>query len=344
MIAATDRAKLAPAIAPIESTGRERDDISLLVADGHRTFDTRFHRLGEHLDPGDVLVVNTSATEPAALTGRLDESTIDVHVSGPAPAGGWIVELRERDRSGPITTADRCDRISFVDGSLTLLDPVESTPEGVRLWEAEWRGTRDLTTEIRRHGRPIRYSYVPHAWPLDSYRTAFEVRRRHFSSAEMPSAARPFTSRLIDDLRRRGVEIVAVTLHTGVSSLESHERPRPERLEVEAAAAAQINGAVARGSRVIAVGTTSARAVESATVRGSVVPMSGWTDLVLSRDRPTSTITGLVTGWHPPEASHLDLLEAFAGTEIVSGAYRVAHELGYRSHEFGDSCLILRDD
>lgn len=340
----TDRAVLVPATAPIESTGRERDDISLLVVDGRSTHDTRFHRIGEHLDPGDVVVVNTSATEPAALTGRLDGTPIDIHVSGPSPQGGWIVEMRLEDRTGPITTAQRCDRIDLQTGFLTLRAPVEATEAGVRLWEAEWRGAGGLTSEIRTHGRPIRYAYVPDAWPLEAYRTVFGARRPQFSSAEMPSAARPFTGRLVNELRRGGVEIVGITLHTGVSSLESHESPRPERMEVDATAASVINRAVARGSRVIAVGTTSARAVESATVQGSVVPMCGWTDLVLTRDRPTRTITGLVTGWHPPEASHLDLLEACAGAETVSRAYRTAHELGYRSHEFGDSCLILRND
>lgn len=339
-----DRAALAPATAPIESTGRERDDISLLVTDERRTLDTRFHRVGEHLDPGDVVVVNTSATEPAALSGRIEGSAIDVHVSGPAARGGWIVELRRKDRTGPITTARRCDRVDLDNGFLELLAPIESTNTGVRLWNAEWAGTRSLTTELRKHGRPIRYSYVPRVWPLDTYRTVFEIRRRQFSSAEMPSAARPFTRRLVADLRQRGVEIVGVSLHTGVSSLESHESPRPERVDVGADAAMRINRATARGRRVIAVGTTSARAVESATVRGSVAPMSGWTDLVLSVDRPARTITGLVTGWHPPEASHLDLLEALAGPETVSKAYRAARELGYRSHEFGDSCLILRTD
>lgn len=339
---ATLQPRLAPATAPIETTGRKRHDVALLVSQRAMTTETRFHRIGEHLAHGDVLVVNTSATEPAALEGRYRGSPVGVHVSGPAPDGGWVVELRSPDRSGPVLTARRCDRIDFDDGWLILLGPVERTGRGVRLWEAEWRGRRGLVDVVRSTGRPIRYSYVPEQWPIDAYRTIFEVRRPGFSSAEMPSAARPFTREVVRDLERRGVTPAFVTLHTGVSSLESHEGPLPERFEVGEATAAAINRARKQGRRVIAVGTTSVRAIESAVRDQMVVATRGWTDLVISPDRPPVVVDGLVTGWHPPEASHLDLIEAIVGSEAVSAAYQTAHELGYRSHEFGDSCLLLR--
>lgn len=335
--------RLSPAIAPIESTGRERHDVALLVASPGRTLDNRFSQIGEHLEPGDVLVVNTSATEPAAFDGRHEGAAVRIHVSGPAPGGGWVVELRMPDRSGPILSGARCDRIDLGHGSLTLIEPARTNQSGVRLWNAEWRGPRGLTETLRRAGQPIRYSYVPDRWPIDAYRTVFEVHRPGFSSAEMASAARPFSRQLVHDLLGRGVEIAAITLHTGVSSLESHEAPMPERFEVDDSVAAAVTRARSRGGRVVAVGTTSVRAIESAVRSGSVVPSRGWTDLVLSPDRPTVAVDGLVTGWHPPEASHLDLIEAVVGAEVVSNAYRAAHELGYRSHEFGDSCLLLRD-
>ena len=297
--------------------------------------------MAEHLSAGDVLVVNDSATEPAATDGRYRGGVAGVHVSSPTDDGRWVVELRRADRSGPILTALRGDRIDVADGSLTLCQPAEETETGVRLWVAGWNGRHGHTETLRRSGRPIRYGYVPDPWPIDAYRTLFGRRRREFSSAEMPSAARPFTNRVVGDLERRGVEIAHITLHTGVSSLESHEAPRPERFEVDARAADLINRALARGLRVVAVGTTSARAVESAVIGDSVVPGSGWTDLVLSTDHPTRVIDGVVTGWHPPEASHLELLEAVVGPGTVSQAYRAAGDLGYRSHEFGDSCLLL---
>jgi S-adenosylmethionine:tRNA ribosyltransferase-isomerase len=333
--------QLAPAIAPIESTGRERHDVALMVAAPGRIVDTRFQRFGEHLAAGDVLVVNDSATEPAALTGRHDGAPVGVHVSGPGPEGTWLVELRETDRSGPILSAAPCDLIELDHGSLALIEPAEVTESDVRLWVAEWLGRRNLVDVVRAHGSPIRYSYVPRRWPIEAYRSLFEVHRPEFSSAEMPSAARPFTPQVVRDLRRRGVGIATVTLHTGVSSLESHEPPMPERFEVNAPATAAINHARARGGRVVAVGTTSVRAIESAARAGSIVPSRGWTDLVLSPDRRTVAVDGLVTGWHPPEASHLDLIEAVVGRGIVSSAYRAAQEFEYRSHEFGDSCLLL---
>ncbi len=335
------RPRLAPATAPIESTGRERHDVALIVARSGVIADTRFIKIAEHLDPGDVLVVNTSATEPAALDGRHEGSPVGLHVSGPAPDGGWAVEIRLPDRSGPILSARRCDRVDLENGSLILLEPFDNTGRGVRLWRAEWHGNRDLVGAIRSKGHPIRYAYVQDEWPIDAYRTIFEIRRAEFSSAEMPSAARPFTQDVVRDLERRGVTLAFVTLHTGVSSLESAEGPMPERFEVGRAAATAINRARARGSRVVAVGTTAVRAIESALRDNIVVPARGWTDLVISPERPI-LVDGLVTGWHPPEASHLDLIEAVAGSEAVSTAYRAAHELGYRSHEFGDSCLLLR--
>lgn len=334
--------RLAAATAPIESTGRARHDISLLVARNGSSTDSRFRRIHEHLEPGDVLVVNSSATEPAALVGCYEATRIGVHVAGPGNDDGrWLVELRKEDRSGPILDARRCDRIDVAGGTLTLLEPVSALGSGARLWNATWAGRRRLVEVVRRSGRPVRYAYVPRPWPLESYRTAFEVPRPEFSSAEMPSAARPFTDRVIRDLGRRGILLASVTLHTGVSSPEHHERPMAERFEVGPSAARTINRARARGKRIVAVGTTSARAVESAADGPHVSPTGGWTDLVLSSRRPATIANALVTGWHPPEASHLDLLEAIAGPETVSQAYERAHQLGYRSHEFGDSCLLF---
>lgn len=334
---------LAPATAPIESTGRSRDDVSLLVSGSGQTIDTRFRRIGEYLNPGDVLVVNSSATEPAALWGRLDAERAGVHIAGPGRGEDrWVIELRRVDRSGPILDAGPRDVIRVEDGTLELLEPAGKVESGVRLWNARWTGRRDLTDVVRSSGRPIRYSYVPDGWPIDSYRTMFEVARREFSSAEMASAARPFTRRVTGNLRRRGIEVASITLHTGVSSPEQQEGPMTERFEVGPSAAATINRARARGNRIVAVGTTSTRAVESAVDGAGVSPIRGWTDLVLSSRSPATVVDALVTGWHPPEASHLDLLEAVAGPEAVSRAYECAHELGYRSHEFGDSCLLFK--
>jgi S-adenosylmethionine:tRNA ribosyltransferase-isomerase len=183
------------------------------------------------------------------------------------------------------------------------------------------------------HGRPIRYAYVPEHWPLAAYQTAFA---REPGSAEMPSAGRPFTPALVTDLVSRGVLVAPVTLHAGVSSQEPGEPPQPERFEVPEATAALVEHVRGRGRRVVAVGTTVTRALESA-ARG----LRGWTDLVLGAGEPARVVNGLVTGWHAPGASHVALLEAVAGRPLVAAAYAEAERRGLQQHEFGDSCLLL---
>jgi S-adenosylmethionine:tRNA ribosyltransferase-isomerase len=208
-----------------------------------------------------------------------------------------------------------------------------------RLWEARPRIDGGVGWFLTRHGRPIRYAYVPRPWPLADYQTVFA---REPGSAEMPSAARPFTDPVVTELVTRGVALAPVVLHAGVSSQEPGEPPQPERFRVPAATARLVNSARQAGGRVIAVGTTVTRALESvADPDGTVRAGSGWTDLVLGPSRPARAVTGLVTGWHPPGASHLALLAAVAGTALVERAYAEAVRSGYRWHEFGDSCLLL---
>jgi S-adenosylmethionine:tRNA ribosyltransferase-isomerase len=208
---------------------------------------------------------------------------------------------------------------------------------------------------LARHGQPIRHSYVPGRWPLTAYQTVFA---RSPGSAEMPSAARPFTADLVTRLIAAGVVLAPITLHTGVASLEAGEAPLPEWFEVPQPTADLVNLARAAGRRVIAVGTTCTRALESAiaggggqagpvddgpdeAVAGTVTARRGWTSLVLGPAHPARVVTGLITGWHEAGASHLALLEAVAGRTLVEAAYREAAAAGYLWHEFGDSCLLL---
>ncbi|MGY2062996.1 S-adenosylmethionine:tRNA ribosyltransferase-isomerase, partial [Nocardia gipuzkoensis] len=182
-------------------------------------------------------------------------------------------------------------------------------------------------------------SYVRQRWSPDYYRTVFG---REPGSAEMPSAGRPFTHSLVTDLVAAGITVAPITLHTGVSSPETGEPPGPERYAVAAVTAELVDATHARGGRVIAVGTTVTRALESAAdPSGRVRPSAGWTDLVLHGDRPARTVDALITGWHEPGASHLHLLEAVAGAERVHAAYRAALETGYLWHEFGDTALLF---
>jgi S-adenosylmethionine:tRNA ribosyltransferase-isomerase len=196
-----------------------------------------------------------------------------------------------------------------------------------------------LEDYLGRHGRPIRYGYVPEAWPLDAYQTVFALEP---GSAEMPSAGRPFSTRLVTDLVARGVLVAPVTLHTGVSSPERDEPPYPERYSVPPATARLVNAVRGWGGRVVAVGTTVVRALETvAAPEGSVRHGHGWTSLVVTPERGLRAIDGLLTGWHAPDSSHLRLLEAACGGELLARSYRAAEEGEYLLHEFGDVHLIL---
>jgi S-adenosylmethionine:tRNA ribosyltransferase-isomerase len=233
------------------------------------------------------------------------------------------------------------ERIVLPDGAALVV--TASYPEpGVadsRLWTSRLAIEGDVTSYLLRHGRPIRYSYVPRPWPLDSYQTVFA---RRPGSAEMASAARPFSNELVASLVSTGIMIAPITLHAGVSSAEPGEPPVAEPFDVPPATARLVNLTREFGGRVIAVGTTVTRALEAAaTPDGVVRPARGWTDLVLGPDRPVRVVDGLVTGWHDAGASHLLLLEAVAGPGLVSAAYREAVEHGYLWHEFGDSALLL---
>ena len=189
------------------------------------------------------------------------------------------------------------------------------------------------------HGQPIRYGYVHGSFPLAAYQNVYATEP---GSAEMASAGRPLTERLIVALVARGIPVLPVVLHTGVSSPELHEPPYPERYAVPEVTARLVTTTRRAGGRVVAVGTTVTRALETATDDDGVVrPRSGWTDLVLGPDRPARTVTGLLTGLHAPEASHLQLLEAVAGRALVDEAYRAAVAEHYLWHEFGDAMLFL---
>jgi len=294
---------------------------------------------------GDLVVVNDSDTEPAAVDGhRGDGRPVVLHVSGPVD-DEWVVELRTPDgrRVGDGAAGEALLLPGGVTAFLLAAHPDPRRRIGSRLWRARVPVAGGLPQWLAAFGRPIAYPYLRGPRPIDDYRTVFARRVDHgFASAEMPSAARPFTPAVLCGLHRRGVEVVALTLHTGVASLEAGEEPLPERYAVPATTAAAVNATRATGGRVIAVGTTVTRALETvADPDGTVRVGSGWTDLVLGPDRPARVVDGLITGWHEPEASHLLLLEAVAGPDLVRRAYAAALARGYHWHEFGDSCLFL---
>ena len=297
----------------------------------------RFAGLGQFLRAGDVLVVNNSATLAAAIDGRrADGSLIAVHFSNRLDDGSWLVELRPPGRAaGPVTDGMAGERI----GLAACAGLVLSEPASCRLWRAQVAVEGDVRSYLAAHGRPVRYAYLSGCWPLAAYQTVFA---REPGSAEMPSAGRPFSTDLVTALVAAGVLITPITLHAGVSSLEAGEPPLREWFRVPGPTADLVAHSRAAGRRIIAVGTTVTRALESsAAPDGTVTAAEGWTDLVLGPGRPASTVDGIITGWHAPGASHLDLLAAVAGPALVSEAYAEAIRHRYQWHEFGDSCLLL---
>ncbi|MGW7492121.1 S-adenosylmethionine:tRNA ribosyltransferase-isomerase [Streptomyces sp. NPDC054786] len=355
--------------------GLGRDAVRLMVSRGAAEVGHHvFGELPDLLTAGDVLVVNTSRTLPAAVDGRVGDGRgrgepVVVHFSTRAdrwhpagrPADGcWAVELRSPDGRG--STRPRAGgpagTVVRLPGGARLLLEAPLDPGSARLWWARVAGA-EVPELMRRHGRPIRYGYTDRDQPLAAYQTVFAVDSPGAGSAEMPSAARPFTAALVARLVSRGVQFAPVSLHTGVASAEAFEPPYAERFMVPPATAWLVNAARARrraaarrhrpsrgapAGRIVAVGTTAVRALESATGRdGRVRAAAGWTELVVTPERGVRAVDGLLTGLHEPTASHLLMLEAVADGEVLGRAYAAAVQRRYLWHEFGDLHLVLPD-
>ena len=329
------------ATAPPEAQGRRRDDVRLLVSTPAGQTHTMFRELPTFLERGDLIVVNDSATMPASLEATGDVGRFVLNVSTRFGPKLWLTEPRwATDRPGPLPLRPG-ERIMACDQPVRL---VSSYPGAERLWFVEG----DLAQAMNRCGQPIRYGYVDRAQPLTAYQTLFA---KAPGSAEMPSAARPFTPSVVDALRGRGVRIASIRLHTGVSSLEietedvEHHTLPPEPYRVSQATADAVNDAHANGHRVVAIGTTVVRALESAwsVDEQRVVARAGYTRLLVHPGRGVFAVDGLLTGFHDPGASHLAMLYAVAGRDLVRDGYEQAIRERYLWHEFGDSHLLLPD-
>ena len=318
---------------PPEARGLRRDQVRLLVTfrASDRIAHARFSDLPEFLRPGDLLVANDSATLPAALGARrADGSPVAFHLSTRLPAGLWVVEPRQ-------THVAAGEALVLPGGGTAhMLVPY---PGSARLWVARLDLPAPLLAYLETYGRPIAYPYVRGGWPLEMYQTVYA---REPGSAEMPSAGRAFTPEVMARAAARGIGIAFLTLHTGVASPERDEPPIEEFYRVPAETARAVEEARHRGGRVLAVGTTVVRALESAAdEHGRVIASQGWTDLVITPERGVRAVGGMLTGFHEPRASHLAMLEAVAGRDRLARAYRIALESGYLWHEFGDLHLIL---
>ena len=325
---------------PPEARGLPRDGVRLLVSSRMQgsIVHSRFRHLPQFLAPGDLLVVNTSDTLPAAVAAtRANQAELELRFSTPAPGRDpdryWVVELRRGDE--PFGAVEVGEELVLPAAARARILAPYAAP---RLWLARLDLPHLLEAYLAEHGQPIRYGYVPQRWPLSSYRNVYAD---EVGSAEMPSAGRPVTAELITRLVAGGVLVAPITLHTGVSSQEPDEAPYPERFRVPRQTANLVNAVHEWGGRVIAVGTTVARALETVSrPDGRITPDDGWTNLVVTPERGLWAIDGLLTGLHEPESSHLEMLRAAAGEALLERSYDAALEHGYLWHEFGDSHLI----
>jgi len=344
---------------PPEARGLRRDEVRLMVSylEDDRVVHTRFGDLPEFLRAGDTLVINTSGTMNAALPARYRDGTpLTVHLSTHLPADLWVVELRSTSGDEPVLDGGPGETLALPEGaSITLQTPYlperrQQIEGSNRLWISTLNLPMNFNDYLDRHGAPIRYRYVRESWPASYYQSVYAT---EVGSAEMPSAGRAFTPELITRLVAKGVRVVPLVLHTGVASLEDDEPPYEEFYRVPPETAGAINAARTAGRRVIAVGTTVVRALETVTDRDGVThPGEGWTDLYITPERGVRSVNAMLTGLHEPRSTHLSMLEALAGHASVCQltatgrghlevAYSEAIDKGYLWHEFGDLHLIL---
>lgn len=333
--------KATPAVRPPEHDGRTRDDVKLLAIDrksGHVST-APFVHLADFFQPGDLLVVNNSSTIPAALDADVGGQASRIHLAAHLQEHDVVFELRTHSGSPNVRDLSPDTPISILDQDGHPVGHGRVTrhfQSGTRFWVAHTES--DWYQLAERVGRPIRYHYLSESPPIEAYQTFFGSVP---GSSEMPSAGRPFTSRVVEALVDRGVDIGTVTLHTTVSSHEVYEGEAPalvpEWYRIPARTQAMLAHAQAQERPIIALGTTVVRALES---WAAGFPPSGWTDHLVTPASPPRLVSGLITGLHDSFTSHLWLLYAFLDPAYLTAAYRQAEASGFRWHEFGDLSLI----
>jgi S-adenosylmethionine:tRNA ribosyltransferase-isomerase len=339
------------ASAPPEARGLRRDQVRLMVSNyiTDQVKHTRFYHIDKYLNEGDVLVINTSRTRNSALlASRADGSAVELHLSTHFDNDLWTVEVRSMNEAGKTKHLEdaREGEILRLSGVVSaalqgpyISDCAEDAKPSETLWLARINFPKDVDEYLERYGFPIRYNYVKDRWPLDYYQTVYATET---GSAEMPSAGRPFTSRLLKRLESKGIKIAPLILHTGVSNTDTHEPPYKEFYRVTSETARIVNEARAADHRIVAVGTTAIRALETVTNgKGETHAGEGWTCLIITPQRGLRAVNALITGMHEPDASHLAILEALADRSHIKLAYEEALRKGYLWHEFGDLHLIL---
>ena len=324
---------------PPERRGIRRDHVKMMVLDkktGHVRHD-QFFQLTDYLNAGDLVVMNNSRTVPAILQAVLFRDTkiiqeeVEIRLARRRNEEIWdVLVVAEGVKLGDILHFSS-------DLTAVVIDLNAGTPLITILFSK--KGT-DLFNSIYSLGEPIRYEYINNKWGLDYYQTVFAS---HPGSVEMPSAGRAFSWELLFNLQRKGIELDFIQLHTGLSyllddELETSPTDNYEEYHLFEKTIEKIRTTKANGGRVIAVGTTVVRALESAGVTGA---LNGVTNLYINQSFPLKMVDGIITGFHEPKASHLDMLTSFVPQDLLWSAYKEAINQQYLWHEFGDMNLIL---
>ena len=332
---------------PPELRGINRDEVKLLIINrnDYMTYHSTFNHLSDFLRSGDLLIFNSSRTLPASLKtinkgkGKPSEVRLAEHL----PDDTWLV-LFLFDKETPKNSLIKCgQKIEFESDLTAVVEKPDS--HNPRLWKIKFSKTGAALIDIfYMIGKPIRYGYISAPLPLEYYMTVFAIDP---GSSEMPSAGRAFTWKMLFDLKNKNIGTSFLTLHTGLSSymdddLSATHVVSEEEYFIPAGTASRIRTAKAKGGRIIAVGTTVVRALESsASLTGKVVAGHSYTNLKITGEHKLKIANGLITGFHEPQASHLDLISAFLNPSQIREAYEQAIERKYLWHEFGDLCLIV---
>lgn len=324
---------------PAEYRGIQRDQVRLMALDINtgKSYHNTFYELDAYLKEGDLLVLNNSRTIPAVLKGKRGKQTIEIRLSRKISDNEWEALVV----GGVFGVGEKIN----LPGDLTATIKGQGNEAPLVILSFSKSGV-DLYNDIYKYGEPIHYEYIDTPWPIEMYQTVYASVP---GSVEMPSAGRAFSWKLLNKLKRKGVNIAFIQLHAGLSYYGNDRWPNPskhvEAYSVPEETAALINKTKANKGCVIAVGTTVVRALETvAEHTGIVKAQEGITGLYIKKGFPLKVVDGLITGFHEPEASHLDLLTAFIDEKLLMDAYRDALTEGYLWHEFGDMNLILRMD
>lgn len=328
---------------PAEFYGRRRDDVKLMTIDRRTGLysSSPFVQLSKYLKSGDILVFNDSSLVPSAFAVFDVKSGQEgfLHVGTSWRGKSVLVEPRPKSFNKLLGEGPR-DMV-ILGGSRRLTLEERHSEFSRFFWATTGQSESDLRKMLFRYASPITYDHVPFKLPLEFYRTLFSTNP---GSSEFPSAARPFTRSVMDSLTEIGVRTATITLHCNLSPLEPFEFAGAdslleERYTIPENSAEALNRVSSSGGRVIAVGTSVVRALETS-YKGGFVPGSGSTDLFIRPGSEIRSVSGLITGLHDPESSHIEMISTFLDDSLLRSAYATAATLGYEWHEFGDVSLI----